>query len=187
MKKVSVLLLSLCMLFGLAACGTDAEQTTKGGEFVAGEKLESLMELPISFPCEKDAKATIRGLVVTKSEVLDPNELSDYFYDTWGEYTFYRYKYTVTVTGAADAYFAGKYMRLKLHFPEGSLSATTYFDGNLLETENISGSYFESIDKTVLSGCVFKVQSDGSFSAEFVGYSNNHLEEYIITQISVIS
>ena len=71
-----------------------------------------------------------------------------------------------------------------MHFPNGSLTVNTYFEGNLLETEHMSGSYNGTTNKTKLSGCVFKIQNDGSFTGEFTGYSNDNLNEFMITSIS---
>ena len=207
MKKTLAVLLSLCMLFCLVACGTnnttsgdaannDVSQTeTKNdldtqeqeqikNDFVIGETLGNLMELPLSFPYGKDTKVNVQEIGITKSEILNPNEVGDYIYDSWSEYTFYRYKYSVTIKGNTDSQYAGKYIRIKMHFPNGALTVNTYFEGNLLETEHMSGGYNGTTNKTKLGGCVFKIQSDGSFTGEFTGYSNDNLNEFMITSIS---
>ena len=212
MKKTLVVLLSICMLFCLVACGTnnttigdttndDVSQTeTKNNldtqeqeqeqiknDFVVGETLENLIELPLSFPYGKDAKVNVQEISITKSEILNPNEMGDYIYDSWSGYTFYRYKYSVTIKGNTDPQYAKKYIRIKMHFPNGSLTVNTYFEGNLLETEHMSGGYNGTTNKTELGGCVFKIQNDGSFTGEFTGYSNDNLNEFMITSISNVN
>ena len=208
MKKTLAVLLSLCMLFCLVACGTnkttngdttnnvsqtetknniDTQEQEQTNDFVVGETLDNLMELPLSFPYGKDTKVKVQEISITKSEILNPNKVGDYINDTLGGYAFYRYKYSVTIKGNTDTQYAGKYIRIKMHFPNGALTVNTYFEGNLLETEHMSGGYSGITNKTELGGCVFKIQSDGSFTGELTGYSNDNLKEFMITSISSVN
>ena len=219
MKKTLAVLLSICMLFCLVACGTnnttigdttndDVSQTeTKNdldtqaqeqeqikndldtqaqeqeqikNDFVVGETLDNLIELPLSFPYGKDTKVNVQEISITKSEILNPNEMGDYIYSGLSGYTFYRYKYSVTIKGNTDPQYAEKYIGIKMHVPNGSLTVNTYFEG----TEPMSGGYNSTTNKTELGGCVFKIQNDGSFTGEFTGYSNDNLNEFMITSIS---
>ena len=158
-------------------------------EFVPGDKLTTSLVMPLSFPLSTTQTIVIQEINVVKSEILDMNDFDDYVYGDWGDSaTFYQYKYTISVKGKADTSQADRYLRIQLYFDGTMSNVKTYFDGNLLENPGgMSGSYRSDTNKTILSGCVFKVERDGSFSTNVVGYSNENLSQYSISSIGSVN
>ena len=172
---------------GVAAQGPQGEQNSTDYEFIIGDKLTSSINMPVSFPLYDAEPIIIQEINVVKTEILDMNDFDDYIYDWYDGATFYQYKYTISIKGKADNDLENRYLRIRLYFDGTMSNIETYFDGNLLDNPGgISGSYNYQTNQTTISGCVFKVEADGSFSVDVVGYSNENLHQYSISNISPI-
>lgn len=159
----------------------------KENEFVVGEQLSNLLDLPMAFPYGENTEINVQEYTITKTKAFNPREKGDFVYDFPGGYVFYRYQYKITVQGKADAQYAGTYIRIGYKVMNGSLSVSTCFDGNLWEEGlNFSGSYDSATNKTEMPGCVCKIQPDGSFKGEMDGYSDDNLDEFMITGVGGI-
>lgn len=160
----------------------------KENEFIVGEQLSNLWDLPMAFPYGENTEVTVQEYTITKAKAFNPREKDDYVYEDLDDrYVFHRYQYKITVQGKADTQYAGKYIRIGFKVMNGSLSVETYFDGNLWEEGLMfSGGYNSKTNKTYMSGCVCKIQPDGTFKGEMVGYSDDNLDEFMITGVGDI-
>lgn len=162
MKKTLAVLLSFCMLFCLAACGTNKPEEEL---FIVGETLASPVGNNFKMPItgQIDKYATITNLKVTALKIADINDKSDY--DSNEDQTvfkYYRYIYQLELSGKVDVSFAGK-----------KISVNFAFDNN-----TIAEFYDKHHDVTI--------NPDGTFSVN-TRIGSNGVEKYIYPTILAIN
>lgn len=182
MKKLLSVLLILVVMFTFAGCNanTSNEQISKSEttenteikeiektdvetkeEFVIGEKLTCSYGDSFKMPLVSgEGEATITSISVSKHKVSDINNFEDYQNYGNSKY-FYKYQYKVTINGNVGANLSG-----------GKINVNLCFLNDVSMPSNNDEFFSE-------------VKSDGSFSIEFIGFSNEIHNEFVPNSVNV--